>query len=66
MPVFQDTQQVMLGYSEFLSHLGKCKFSDCQHINEPQCAIKNAVDKNIIQPARYQSYLENIQEVKNS
>jgi len=66
MPIFKDVQQVMLGYREFLPHLGNCKFSDCQHINEPQCAIKTAVEKNIIQPERYQSYLENIEEVKNS
>ncbi len=66
MPVFQDINQIMLGYSEFLPHLGNCKFSDCQHINEPQCAIKTAVDKNIIQSERYQSYIENTQELKNT
>ncbi|MFK8027450.1 MAG: ribosome small subunit-dependent GTPase A [Gammaproteobacteria bacterium] len=66
MPIFQDINQVMLGYREFLPHLGNCKFSDCQHINEPQCAIKTAVEKNIIQTARHQSYLENIKEIKNT
>ena len=66
MPIFKDVKQVMLGYREFLPHLGSCKFSNCQHINEPQCAIKTAVEKNIIQSERYQSYLENIEEVKNA
>tara|TARA_R110002049_G_scaffold13509_2_gene58537 strand:- start:168924 stop:169805 length:882 start_codon:yes stop_codon:yes gene_type:complete len=63
MPVFKDVKQVMLGYSEFLPHIGRCKFSDCQHIKEPGCAIKAAVDNNTIHPQRYQSYLENRQEV---
>ena len=66
MPIFKDAKQVMLGYSEFLPYLGKCKFSDCQHINEPHCAIKNAVEKDIIHTERYASYLENIQEVSNA
>jgi ribosome biogenesis GTPase len=66
MPIFKDVKQVMLGYREFLPYLGDCKFSDCKHINEPQCAIKTAVEKNIIQSERYQSYLANIEEVKNN
>ncbi|MFK7794172.1 MAG: ribosome small subunit-dependent GTPase A [Gammaproteobacteria bacterium] len=65
MPVFKDAKQVMLGYSEFLPHLGKCKFSDCQHINEPHCEIKTEVISGNIQELRYQSYLDNINEIKN-
>ena len=53
MPVFKDVKEVMLGYREFLPHLGDCKFSDCQHINEPSCAIKTAVEKNTIQSDRF-------------
>jgi len=66
MPIFKDVKEVMLGYREFLSHLGNCKFSDCQHINEPNCAIKDSVEKGIIQSNRYSSYLENIREVKSN
>ena len=65
MPIFQNTQQVMRGYKEFLPHINHCKFSDCQHINEPGCAIKAEVEKGNIMQTRYQSYLENIEEVKN-
>ncbi|MDW3094989.1 MAG: ribosome small subunit-dependent GTPase A [Gammaproteobacteria bacterium] len=66
MPIFKNLKEVMLGYSEFLPHIGKCKFTDCQHIKEPNCAIKAAVEKNTIHRDRYNSYLENIQEVKNT
>ena len=62
IPVFKNSQEVILGYKEFLPYLGQCKFNDCQHINEPQCAIKAAVELNVIHPSRYESYLENINE----
>lgn len=66
MPIFKSLQEVMLGYSEFLPYIGHCKFSDCQHTNEPDCAIKAAVEKNIIHKERYNSYLENMHEMKNA
>ena len=35
-----------------------CKFgSRCLHVNEPKCAIISAVEKGIIAPSRYESYL---------
>jgi ribosome biogenesis GTPase len=35
-----------------------CKFgARCLHINEPKCAIKEAVENNQISPSRYDSYL---------
>ena len=60
IPIFKSREEVMYGYKEFLPYIGQCKFSDCQHINEPQCAVKSAVRLNIIKQSRYQSYLDNI------
>ena len=34
-----------------------CKFNNCVHINEPKCAIKNAVEQGEISSSRYRSYL---------
>jgi ribosome biogenesis GTPase len=34
----------------------ECKFNNCQHINEPHCAIKEAVDNREIDPGRYYNY----------
>ena len=65
MPVFKNVKEIMLGYKEFIPFIHQCKFSDCQHINEPQCKIKQEVEKNNIQLSRYQSYLQNLDEVKN-
>ena len=35
-----------------------CRFADCQHDQEPQCAVKAAVEKGDLDPARYESYLK--------
>lgn len=35
----------------------KCKFNNCLHLNEPKCAVLEAVEKGEIEASRYQSYL---------
>ena len=44
-------------YPEFVPHLGQCRFANCVHIGEPDCAIKNAVDAGSIPKPRYEGYL---------
>ncbi|MGX7108274.1 ribosome small subunit-dependent GTPase A [Facklamia miroungae] len=36
----------------------KCKFNDCNHINEPGCAIQKALDNGTLSPQLYERYLE--------
>jgi ribosome biogenesis GTPase len=46
------------GYFPELRPLVKhCQFSDCTHVHEPGCAVREAVAKGEVQPERYQSYL---------
>ncbi len=56
------SNQILNGYREFKPYLGKCRFRNCQHVNEPDCAIRNALDSEEIHPARYQSYINLISE----
>jgi ribosome biogenesis GTPase len=44
-------------FPEFRPLVSECAFSDCTHIHEPGCAIKDAVENGIISPERYDSYL---------
>ncbi len=44
-------------FVEMRDRVSDCKFSDCSHTHEPGCAIREAVEKGEISPARYQSYL---------
>ena len=39
-----------------------CRFSDCRHLDEPDCAVRAAVDQGEIDPARYAFYRQLILE----
>ncbi len=49
-------------FPEFLSRKEKCKFNNCLHVEEPQCAIKKALENNEIAYSRYASYLSILRE----
>ncbi|MCK4797840.1 MAG: ribosome small subunit-dependent GTPase A [Spirochaetes bacterium] len=42
---------------DFFPYRGKCKFLNCQHINEPDCMVIKALKNNKIESFRYESYL---------
>lgn len=43
-------------YPEMRARMDDCKFNNCQHINEPKCAVKDAVSAGTIAESRYESY----------
>lgn len=43
-------------FPEFRPHFGKCRFDDCSHVHEPDCAVRAAVDAGEIDAGRYESY----------
>ncbi len=43
-------------FPEFFALKGGCKFHNCIHINEPQCAVKDALEKEEVSWSRYKSY----------
>ena len=45
-------------FPEFLREKNGCKFSNCLHLNEPNCRIKEMVKKNIISASRYENYIQ--------
>ncbi|MBL4724080.1 MAG: ribosome small subunit-dependent GTPase A [Lutibacter sp.] len=48
-------------FPEFFKLKSKCKFNNCLHINEPKCAIKDAVESDEIAYSRYNSYLQMVE-----
>jgi len=44
-------------FVEFRLYLGECLYSDCLHIDEEGCAIRQAVEDNVINERRYRSYV---------
>lgn len=51
-------------FEEFTEYEGKCRFNGCVHVNEPDCAVKEAVADKIINQTRYDIYLEMYKELK--
>ena len=47
---------VQLVFDDIESLAGRCFFSDCQHQDEPRCAIREALTAGTIDAGRYQSY----------
>ena len=45
-------------FPEIFALKHECKYNNCMHVNEPNCAIKQAVDDGIIAESRYMSYLQ--------
>ena len=43
-------------FPEFRPYLGQCRFDDCTHRTEPDCAVREAMPERI-HPSRYGSYL---------
>lgn len=51
-----DYLQIAEGFREFSPFRGQCRFQNCRHINEPDCAIRAASDGGNIHPRRLQLY----------
>lgn len=57
-----DTQSLSDHFPEFFNLRDKCKYHNCIHINEPKCAVRDAIIGNRIDKSRYLSYLGMIEE----
>lgn len=53
-PIPKDQLQYM--FPEFQDYLSGCRFQDCAHLKEPDCAILKAVSCGEIHPSRHESY----------
>ncbi|WP_272151669.1 ribosome small subunit-dependent GTPase A [Tenacibaculum aiptasiae] len=48
-------------FPEFFALKQDCKFNNCIHINEPKCAVKDALEEDKISWSRYKSYMQIIE-----
>lgn len=51
-------------FREFAPYEDECRFQGCNHIHEPQCGVKKALEDGKIHPIRYNNYLEIYQELE--
>ena len=52
-------------FKEFEPYEGQCRFNGCVHINEPDCAVKEALSQGHISASRYENYVLLYEEIKN-
>lgn len=50
-------------FPEIFALRGECKFYNCNHTTEPQCAVIQAVEQGEVEVSRYESYLTFLDEI---
>lgn len=48
--------ELQFAFPEFEPYIGSCRFDDCAHIKEPDCAVREALENGSISASRYESY----------
>ena len=59
-----DAEQVRASFADLREAAGRCRFTDCSHQHEPDCAVRTAVAEGRIRAARYASYLRILQSLE--
>ena len=60
---FLQSEELENYFREFKPYLNKCRFNDCRHLQEPDCAVKEQVGKDI-NKERYDSFVSLYEELK--
>lgn len=60
--VDMDKSEIFHYFPEIFEYSKNCRFNNCIHINEPDCAVRDAVEKHYISYSRYKSYLSMMEE----
>ena len=58
----KDKSEIKNNFLEFRRNSSKCKFNNCDHINEPKCEIKKLLESGEISKSRYDNYLKIVEE----
>ena len=59
-----EKEELKYYFREFASYEGQCRFQGCDHVHEPGCVVKEALEEGKIHPIRYKNYLEMYTELK--
>ncbi len=55
--VYIEKQEIQGLFREFRAYAKNCKFNNCIHIKEPHCAVKEALEEDLIFQSRYENYI---------
>jgi ribosome biogenesis GTPase len=59
-----DERSLAAAMPEFVATVGQCRFTDCRHLEEPDCAVRTALERGAIDPARYAFYRQLVTELR--
>lgn len=59
-----EKQELKYYFREFEPYEGMCRFQGCDHVHEPGCAVKDALEQGKIHTVRYEDYLEMYKELQ--
>lgn len=59
-----EAEELSNAFPEMRIRAPQCKFRGCLHMNEPQCAVKSAVEENVIDESRYKHYVAFMKEIQ--
>jgi len=51
-------ENLQYAFPDFGPYMGKCRFDDCSHRKEPNCAVRAALEAGAIEKTRYDSYVK--------
>ena len=58
-----DAEELQFLYPEIGAFAGQCRYDNCRHLAEPECAVKQALEEGRISASRYRSYKEQMEEL---
>lgn len=64
--VEMEKEEIQHYFPEIFELKSECKFDNCLHLNEPKCAVIQAVENAEIAPSRYENYLGFMEEVSQN
>lgn len=63
---YLDKHDIMRGMPDILRYAPECEYSDCAHLAESSCAVKDALDTGEIALFRYESYCSMLEEIEDA
>lgn len=64
-PINNSIDEITNGFVDVRQFNGGCKFTNCSHLNEPECAMRQAVSDGKLNVLRFENYLRMIEEFLN-
>lgn len=64
--VDMEKEEIQNYFPEIFAKKSECKFDNCLHLNEPKCAVIEAVENGEIASSRYESYLGFLDEIQTN